>query len=101
MEKNAKIELELGDEQLQAITGGCASCRGHAKHLNFHTRQAEQQQALAQDATQLGLTDQALQHEAKASYHIEKAQGQKRKLDELGAVHVLEGWLAAKKARNN
>ena len=65
-----------------------------------HTRQAQKYQTMAQAATQLGLTDTALKHEGEASYHTEKAQEYQLRLDELGATHVLQGWLA-QKARIN
>ena len=41
MEKQAKIELNLSEEQLQAITGGCDQCQSDERVAASHDRWAK------------------------------------------------------------
>jgi hypothetical protein len=40
MKENSKIELELSEEQLHTITGGCGDCDAHQRQADDHLHNA-------------------------------------------------------------
>lgn len=63
MEKNIQTELDLREEQLQEITGGCSQCTADRNKFAFHQNQAQDLSQLSRTAQQTGLTDIAAQFE--------------------------------------
>jgi hypothetical protein len=52
MEKKAKTEQHLSEEQLQAITGGCDQCMRNQAHINYLQSRAEEYDKFATLALQ-------------------------------------------------
>lgn len=62
MKENAKIEQQLLEEQLQAVTGGCGDCVNDSLMASVHLKEAGQlqQQALAESLNNISTPEQRM-----------------------------------------
>ena len=61
---------ELNDEQMHAITGGCAGCRGDSSALNRSINRANLYRALSRIAHHFELPDLGVAYSARADHHV-------------------------------
>jgi hypothetical protein len=74
MEKQAKIELDLSEEQLQAITGGCGQCKADLSQAAKHQTYAKTYSQLSDTAGDNGLLSEAVRYHNESIKESEKAQ---------------------------
>jgi hypothetical protein len=68
MEENITTELQLSEEQLQTITGGCNNCTEDKISIARFNRQDKAHRALHQIALETGFPTEAQKHLAEATY---------------------------------
>jgi hypothetical protein len=94
MKNDTNVEVDLIEEQLQEITGGCAQCTADRAQILGSRSTAAQHLEYANDAIQH--VNQSLNHEDKiffeniANNHLNDAN------DELKMAHLLTGEIAAR-----
>ena len=94
MKNKTNLEVDLIEEQLQEITGGCAQCTADLGQFFGSSSRAAQHLEFANDAIQR--VNQSLNHEDKiflenvANNHLNDAN------DELKKAHHLTGVIAAR-----
>ncbi len=74
MEKNVQTELQLGEEQLQEIAGGCAQCMADLAKATSHQDFASAYVRLSESSAEHGLISSATGFLNDAQYHAQKAQ---------------------------
>ena len=95
MEEYAKTELQLSEEQLQEITGGCAQCVANMSQTIKHEN--NYQKHLAQAGSLGDLTAQTPQELRQAAVHLNMAADQKEQSNNLWNQVVATGHLDALK----
>jgi hypothetical protein len=68
-EENAKTELDLSDEILQQITGGCGACKADVDTFRSNYGEARRHAQLSQFAQHFEDHELASEHAQKSHYH--------------------------------
>ncbi len=74
MKNDVNLELDLGEDQLQDITGGCQQCQQNLSRIDQHHAFIDQYTTAAAEARERGDNALAEQHLGFATQHARQVQ---------------------------
>jgi len=99
MGEHTKTELHLSEEQLQAISGGCAQCEQDRTRVVHHTNSANLNHWRAQTARNLEILDLAEEYSQQARMHSLTAERIQNEIDARHPAGSSNAEPAAKRQR--
>ena len=81
MDKHAKTEQDLSEEQLQQITGGCGDCENNKRTLNEHQERADLFSWHAEAAQGKGNRQKLEDYVALKQFHSDEAKRFEKQID--------------------